>query len=101
MWENELGFPIRLSKTMTTTLTIDSAGRVLLPKTLRNQLNLGPGDTLQLDAQGETVTLRSVRPRVLLAKEKGVWVYQGEPADVSIPDFIDRLRERRSMEITG
>jgi len=48
---------------MTTKLTLDQAGRVLIPKTLRKELHLGPGDTLQLESQGEQITLRPAPKR--------------------------------------
>lgn len=86
---------------MTTKLTLDRAGRVLIPKTLRKELHLGPGDALQLDSEGEEITLRPVRPKALLKKEHGVWVYQGEPTHASIPDLIDQEREKRSRELMG
>jgi AbrB family looped-hinge helix DNA binding protein len=86
---------------MTAKLTLDRAGRVLIPKSLRQKLRLGPGDALQLNSEGEEITLRPVRAKALLKKEKGVWVYQGEPTQVSIPDLIDREREKRSGEIIG
>lgn len=87
---------------MTTKLTLDRAGRVLIPKTLRQEWRLNPGDTLQLDSQGEEiVTLRPVRPKALLKKELGVWVYQGEATDASIPALIDRQREKRLRELLG
>jgi AbrB family looped-hinge helix DNA binding protein len=86
---------------MTTKLTLDRAGRVLIPKSLRQELHLGPGDALQLDSEGEEITLRPVRPKALLKKEKGVWVYQGEPTHASIPDLIDREREKRASELLG
>jgi len=82
-------------------VTLDKAGRVVLPKRLRQQLHLAPGDTLELESEGERVTLRPVRPQALLRKEYGVWVYQGEPADLSIPDLIDREREKRLREALG
>ena len=82
-------------------VTLDKAGRVVLPKRLRQQLHLLPGDTLELESEGERVTLRPVRPQALLRKEHGVWVYQGEPADVSIPDLVDREREKRVRETLG
>lgn len=82
-------------------VTLDKAGRVVLPKRLRQQLHLAPGDTLELESEGERVTLRPVRPQALLRKEYGVWVYQGEPADLSIPDLIDRERENRLRETLG
>lgn len=86
---------------VTTTLTLDRAGRVLIPKTLRNKLQLDAGDSLQLESEGETITLRPVRTRALLKKEKGVWVYQGEATDASIPSLIDREREKRLREMAG
>ena len=86
---------------MTTKLSLDKAGRVVIPKGLRQQLHLSPGDTLQLESEGDAITLRPLRPEALLRKEHGVWVYQGEPAHASIPDLIDREREKRLRELTG
>ena len=85
---------------MATKLTLDKAGRVVLPKPLRDRLQLAPGDTLDLETEGERITLRPVRQKVMLKKELGVWVYQGEPTDASIPDLIDRDRENRNRAIT-
>jgi AbrB family looped-hinge helix DNA binding protein len=80
---------------MTTKITLDKAGRVVLPKPVREQMHLAPGDTLQLESESEQITLRPIRPKATLRKEYGVWVYQGEPMDVSIVDLIDREREKR------
>lgn len=85
---------------MTGKLTLDKAGRVVLPKPLRDRLQLAPGDTLQLEAEGERITLRPVRQNVTLKKELGVWVYQGESTDTSIPDLVDRERENRLRQVT-
>ena len=85
---------------MTTKLTLDKAGRVVLPKPLRDRLQLAPGDTLHLETEGERITLRPVRQNVMLKKELGVWVYQGESTDASITDLLDRERENRNHEVT-
>jgi AbrB family looped-hinge helix DNA binding protein len=84
---------------VTAKITLDKAGRVVLPKALRQQMDLAPGDTLQLDSEGERITLRPVRPQAALKKEHGVWVYHGEPAEVSLPDLIDREREKRLRQL--
>jgi AbrB family looped-hinge helix DNA binding protein len=86
---------------MTTKLTIDQAGRILLPKKLRQEMQLAPGDTMQLQNAGDEITLRPERRTAILKKEHGLWVYQGEPTDVSIPDLIDRERAKRTREIIG
>ncbi len=85
---------------MTTKLTLDKAGRVVLPKPLRDRLQLAPGDTLHLETEGERITLRPVRQNVMLKKELGVWVYQGESTNTSITDLLDRERENRNHEVT-
>ena len=84
---------------MTAKLTLDKAGRIVLPKPLRDRLQLAPGDTLHLETEGECITLRPVRQNVMLKKEFGVWVYQGELTNTSITDLIDRERAKRLHEI--
>jgi AbrB family looped-hinge helix DNA binding protein len=85
---------------MTTKLTLDKAGRVVLPKPLRDRLQLAPGDALHVESEGECITLRPVRQNVMLKKELGVWVYQGEPTDTSIVDVIDHERENRLRAVS-
>ena len=85
---------------MSTKLTLDKAGRVVLPKPLRDRLQLAPGDTLHLESEGERITLRPLRQNVMLKKELGVWVYQGESTDASIADLIDRQRENRHRAVS-
>lgn len=85
---------------MTIKITIDKAGRVVIPKRLRQELHLGPGDTLQLESDGERITLRPLRPRATLKKEYEVWVYQGGPVNIAITDVIDREREKRLPELS-
>jgi len=80
---------------MTTKVSLDKAGRLVLPKSLREEMQLGAGDTLVVETLGERITLRPVRPQALLQKEQGVWVYQGEPSNASIPDLIDLERAKR------
>jgi AbrB family looped-hinge helix DNA binding protein len=80
-------------------ITIDGAGRIIIPKPIREELQLKPGDALELESRGEQITLRPVRPKATLKKEYGVWVYQGEPTDISIVDVIAREREKRIREL--
>jgi AbrB family looped-hinge helix DNA binding protein len=86
---------------MTTRLTIDSAGRVVIPKLLRDELGLAPGDTLDLEAAGESITLRPTRGTAPLTKEKGVWVFRiGRPLPASVADdVVERIRDDRDRHI--
>lgn len=54
-------------------VTIDTAGRVVLLKRVRDRLRLEPGDALQLDDDDEQITMRPVRRPAVLRKELGVW----------------------------
>ncbi len=85
---------------MTTRLTIDSAGRIVLPKPLRKELDLGPGDSLELESKGERITLRPLRGSTPLTKEKGVWVFRtGQPLAASVTDeLLQQIREQRDHQ---
>ena len=66
-------------QTATVPITIDKAGRVVIPKSVRDELRLEPGDSLELACAGDTVTLRPIRTNAPLRKERGIWVYHGAP----------------------
>lgn len=88
---------------MTAKLTIDKAGRVVLPKPLRDELQLAPGDALDLETSGESITLRPSRYRAPLRKKRGVWVLSsGERVtNVDILKVIDQVRRERDEHILG
>jgi AbrB family looped-hinge helix DNA binding protein len=83
---------------MATRISIDKAGRVVLPKALREQMHVDAGDDLLVEAEGDRITLRPIRQEALLKKELGVWVYQGEASSRSIPELIEAEREKRVRE---
>jgi AbrB family looped-hinge helix DNA binding protein len=79
-------------------LTIDKAGRVVIPKGLRDRLKLAPGDSIEIEASENEITLRPVHSAAPLRKKRGIWIYDGGPADASIPNLIERERAKRSRE---
>lgn len=83
-------------------VTLDQAGRLVLPKSVREALRVGPGDSLEITAEDDRVTLTPVRTYPGLHKERGIWVYRsGKPSRASIPDLIDEARRERSRELMG
>ena len=88
---------------MVTTLTIDKAGRIVLPKPVRDELQLSPGDSLEVDSSEERVILRPVRGNGRIYKKQGVWVFDsGEPLDADVVNkTIQRVREERHRRILG
>ena len=57
-------------------ISIDHAGRVVIPKRAREILGIGPGDTLDMTFDAEGLTLRPERHTISLQKERGVWVFR-------------------------
>jgi AbrB family looped-hinge helix DNA binding protein len=86
-----------------TTVTIDNAGRVVIPKTLRDELRLSPGDTLALESDGERVTLRPVRSTSALRKEQGIWVFRSgrKLTAVETDQALETLRGERDRVNRG
>jgi AbrB family looped-hinge helix DNA binding protein len=84
------------------TVTVDKAGRLVLPKPIREALRIGPGDSLEIESTEDRIVLSPVRVRPGLQKEQGVWVFRsGKPVDISLPDLIDQERDRRTRDFTA
>ncbi len=88
---------------MNTTVTIDKAGRVVLPKPLRDELHLEPGDTLALVSEGEKVTLQPVRSGSSMRNEDGVWVFRSgkKLSTDSVDKVLQSLRGERDRDNSG
>ncbi len=84
-------------------LTIDKAGRIVIPKPLRIELHLEPGDALEMESAGEQITLRPVRGTGPLTKEHGIWVFHtGQPLPASGTDeMLQQIREERDLANLG
>jgi AbrB family looped-hinge helix DNA binding protein len=88
---------------MVTTLTIDKAGRIVLPKPVRDELQLSPGDSLEVESSDDRVILRPVRGNGRIYKKQGVWVFDaGEPLDVeTVNKTLRQVREERDRRNLG
>jgi AbrB family looped-hinge helix DNA binding protein len=88
---------------MNTTVTLDKAGRVVIPKTLRDELRLEPGDSLSLESEGESVTLSPVRSASPLRKKRGVWVFHGggKIGAAVTDDVLRSIRAQRDCDNRG
>lgn len=84
---------------MTTRASLDKAGRIVLPKPVRDKLRLQPGDNLAVETADDSITLRPIRPQSSMRKKRGIWVYHGQRSNDSIVDLIDQVREERIREL--
>ncbi len=89
----------------TETIQIDKAGRVVLPKPLRDEFNLVAGDKLRVSIDGKTIKLEPTASAGLLVRKGGVLVFTGEFAEPITTEMVEGLieeeREGRFAEATG
>jgi len=84
------------------TLTIDGAGRVVIPKPLRDKLGLHSGSTLEVLETPDGVTLKPVDRRSPLARKGRFLVITSElPPGFDILKAIDEEREARDRRNLG
>jgi AbrB family looped-hinge helix DNA binding protein len=77
-------------------IRIDKAGRIVVPKPLRERLGFKPDTELEAIEQPEGVLLKRVEPRPSMVKVDGLWVHQGnaEPG-TNWERILDDVREER------
>jgi AbrB family looped-hinge helix DNA binding protein len=81
-------------------LTVDKAGRVVLPKPVRDELQLSAGDRLELESSEQQIILRPVRGTGSLRKKCGIWVFSsGEPLSAkTVNDTLTEIRRERDRD---
>jgi AbrB family looped-hinge helix DNA binding protein len=87
---------------MNTTITIDKAGRIVLPKPVRDELQLQAGDSL-VEISGQQITLRPVRSKMRLVREDGMWVFSSDepfPENI-VEETMERVGRERDEQILG
>lgn len=87
---------------MNATLSIDKAGRVVLPKAVRDALQIAPGDSLELESSEDQIILRPARATGRMYKKDGMWVFDsGEPLSAEVVNRTLRQvraeRDRRNL----
>ncbi len=81
--------------------TIDKAGRIVVPKKLRDRLGLAPGTEVEISDRGDGLHLEPIRPRseARIVDKGGFLVIEGDgsfPSTVEdVRDLVEELRDRR------
>lgn len=84
------------------TLKIDRAGRVVLPKPVRDRLGLKAGTDLELHETSEGVMLKPVQHRPSIINRNGLLVHRGKlPKGFDWNRLIDDDREDRMRKLAA
>ena len=84
------------------TLKIDKAGRIVVPKPMRERLGLRAGMDIEVAESSEGLTLKPAKDRPAMIKVDGFWVHQGEPPKgFDWSRMIEEHREERHRKVLG
>lgn len=85
------------------TSTIDAAGRVVIPKALRDRAGLRPGASIDFRFVDGAVELRLAEDDVDWEQYRGVWfpvARNHELANVDVRELIESAREERMEQLS-
>jgi AbrB family looped-hinge helix DNA binding protein len=80
------------------TVSIDKAGRIVLPKKLRDHFRLQAGSELEIVPGKNGLELRPVEQKSAMKRVGKLWVHQGVPQR-PIENAVEEMREERIAEL--
>lgn len=92
--------PFAILNGMKDVLSIDKAGRVILPQAVRRQFHLVAGDCLELKLLPDGIFLKAHDRQAHLVENNGLLVHEGEPTGDLI-QAIEWSRSSRDEEVRG
>lgn len=86
---------------MTTSITLDSAGRLVLPKTVRDRLHLRAGAKLKLELVADKIELTpEPNENVRVVKKGGLLVVTGLEGGFDAVKAVKAAREEREEQLS-
>lgn len=84
------------------TLTIDRAGRIVVPKPVRARLGLHPGSELDVEETAAGLVIKPAAQKPVVRRSGRVLVYTGEvPPGYDLVRAIESDREERDRKVWG
>jgi AbrB family looped-hinge helix DNA binding protein len=84
------------------TLKIDNAGRLVIPKPLRDRMRLEPGADLEVEETAEGLLLRRISQKPSLIEQNGLLIHIGKPPkSFDWERIIEDEREERTRDVAG
>jgi len=83
-------------------VTIDSAGRIVVPKAVRDRYGLRKDGRLELEETAEGVFLKPIKSGSALVRKRGRLVFTGRPiGKIDWDRLVEEDREERMRKIGG
>ncbi len=84
-------------------IPIDKAGRVVLPKSIRDRMGIRSGMEFEVEETDDSILLKPVQKEVRIIDKDGWLVVQSHTAlsEDSIIKTIEKVRNERSKHIAG
>jgi AbrB family looped-hinge helix DNA binding protein len=92
--------PFGINNTMKSAVSIDKAGRLVLPQQVRRRFRLLAGDSLDLEIVADGIFLRTRSRQGDLVEENGLLVHEGEAVGDLAP-LVERTRNERDADVLG
>ncbi len=81
---------------------IDGAGRIVLPKRVRERFDLRAGTKLELEERPEGLMLRPAEQSPSMVRRDGIWVHLGKaPSGFRWNSIVEDVRDERTKEASG
>jgi len=83
-------------------VNIDKAGRIVVPKPIRERFGLRAGTEIELEEAAGGIMISAVEPQPSLIRKRGILVFTGKlPPGVDGTRLVQDDREARIREIGG
>jgi AbrB family looped-hinge helix DNA binding protein len=80
--------------------TIDKAGRIVVPKKLRDRYNLHAGSVLELEPEANGIRITIVGAEPAFVRKRGILVHHGSATvELDVADFLSRSRGARDKKL--
>jgi AbrB family looped-hinge helix DNA binding protein len=86
----------------TMSITIDQSGRIVIPKKMRERLNLTEGSLLECELEDDAIRLKLADSHCKLTTKNGILVAQGDAQNSATIDVVKLIKNQRNQrtEIT-
>jgi len=92
--------PFGIDNGMKTEVSVDKAGRMVLPQNVRRLFHLAAGDRLDLEILPDGIFLRSRSRQAQLLEENGLLVHEGAPVG-DLAQSVELARGERDANVLG